>query len=55
VDLGVISKLLGHSSIGITADTCSHLLEGVGRAAAEKAMALVPRARRDAPVELAGD
>jgi hypothetical protein len=40
------SKMLGHSSIAITSDTYSHLLRGVGRQAAEAAMALVPR--RDA-------
>jgi integrase len=43
-DIAVVSKLLGHSSIAITADTYSHLLEGVGRDSAERAMALVPRA-----------
>jgi hypothetical protein len=46
VDLAVVSKRLGHSSIGITADTSSHLLEGVGRAAANAAAAQVPRAAR---------
>jgi integrase len=44
VDIGIVSKILGHSTIGITADTYSHLLEGVGREAAERAAALVPRA-----------
>jgi len=34
---------LGHSSRAITSDTYSHLLSGVGRAAAERAAALVPR------------
>lgn len=47
VDLAVVSKQLGHSSIGITADTYSHLLEGVGREVAERAAALVPRTPRD--------
>jgi hypothetical protein len=42
-----VSKLLGHSSIAITADTYSHLLAGVGREAAERASALVPRAARE--------
>ena len=46
IDLGIVSKVLGHSSIAITADTYSHLLEGVGRDAAERAAALVPRAPR---------
>ncbi len=50
VDMGVISKTLGHSSISITADTYSHLLGGVGKAASEAAAALVPRNRRDQSV-----
>jgi integrase len=45
-DIAVVSKILGHGSIGITADTYGHLLEGVGRAASEAASALVPRAPR---------
>jgi integrase len=36
-----VSKILGHSSIALTADTYSHLLKGVARQAAS---ALVPRA-----------
>ncbi len=47
VPMGVVSKLLGHSSITITADTYSHLLKGVGSKAAEAAAGLVPRAGRD--------
>jgi len=43
VPMPVISKRLGHSSIVITNDTYSHLLEGVGRAAAEAARGIVPR------------
>jgi site-specific recombinase XerD len=43
VDMTVVSKRLGHSGIRITADTYTHLLEGVGRQAAEAAAALVPR------------
>ena len=46
-DIAVVSKLLGHSSISITSDTYSHLLEGVGREAADRAAALVPRTHRD--------
>lgn len=42
-DIGLVSKLLGHSSISLTSDTYSHLLAGVGREAAERASALVPR------------
>jgi hypothetical protein len=47
VDIAIVSKILGHSSVAITADTYSHLLEGVGREAAERAMSLVPRTARD--------
>jgi integrase len=50
VPLAVVSKRLGHSGVGITSDTYSHLLEGVGREAAERAAALVPRTRRDKSV-----
>jgi integrase len=50
VDIAVVSKLLGHSSIALTVDTYSHLLEGVGRDAADRASALVPRAIRDQSV-----
>ncbi len=49
VSLAVVSKRLGHSSLSITSDTYSHLLRGVGQAAAEAAAALVPRAPR-API-----
>ena len=47
VPLAVVTKRLGHSSVSITSDTYSHLLEGVGREAAERAAALVPRNRRE--------
>jgi integrase len=43
VEIAAVSKMLGHSSIAITADTYSHLLRGVGRQAAEAAMSQVPR------------
>jgi integrase len=46
--LPLVSKRLGHSSIAITADTYQHLLEGVGREAAERAAALNPRANQTA-------
>ena len=49
-DISLVSKMLGHSSISITADTYSHLLDGVGKRAAEAAGALVPRAPRDQSV-----
>ena len=45
VPLAVVSKRLGHSSVSLTADTYSHLLEGVGRQAAEAASGLVKRNR----------
>jgi integrase len=44
VPIEIVSKILGHSSIALTADTYSHLLKGVARQAAEAASALVPRA-----------
>jgi hypothetical protein len=43
VDIVVVSKRLGHSSVAITSDSYTHLLPGVGSAAAAKAWALVPR------------
>ncbi|HEU4568072.1 MAG TPA: tyrosine-type recombinase/integrase, partial [Marmoricola sp.] len=46
VPIAVVSKRLGHSSIALTSDTYSHLLGGVGRAAAEAAAALVTRPGR---------
>jgi integrase len=49
VDMAIVSKRLGHSTITITSDTYSHLLGGVGRDAADRAAALVPRVRRTAP------
>jgi integrase len=48
VPISVVSKRLGHSTVAITSDTYSHLLEGVGRDAAERAAALIPRASRAA-------
>ena len=49
-DIALVSKMLGHSSITLTADTYSHLLDGVGRQAAEAADALIPRSSRDQSV-----
>ena len=43
IDQAGVSKRLRHSSYSITADTYTHLLEGVGRQA-EAARAIVPRA-----------
>jgi integrase len=50
VPMAIVSKRLGHSTITITSDTYSHMLAGVGRDAAERANALVPRASRDQSV-----
>ncbi len=44
VDLAVVSKVLRHSTIKLTADTYGHLLPGVGEAAAEKRAQMIPRA-----------
>ncbi|MDT4997447.1 MAG: hypothetical protein QOD45_1515 [Pseudonocardiales bacterium] len=49
VPMAVVSKRLGHSTITLTSDTYSHLLAGVGRDAAERAAALVPRAPKSVP------
>lgn len=55
VDMAIVSKRLGHSTITITSDTYSHLLGGVGRDAADRASALVPRARPTADSAPADD
>jgi integrase len=47
--LKVVSEMLGHSSIGITADTYTSVLPEVARAAAEAVARLVPRALRRDP------
>jgi hypothetical protein len=52
VPMALVSKRLGHSSINITSDTYTHLLEGVGRDAAERAAALVPWNRGDHSVTI---
>ncbi len=51
IPLAVVSKRLGHSSVTVTSDVYSHLIGGVGAAAAEAAAALVPRPSRDQPAE----
>jgi Phage integrase family len=43
VPIEIVSKILGHSRIALTADTYSQLLQAVARHAAEAAAALVPR------------
>jgi integrase len=45
-NLKVVSEMLGHSGIAITADTYTSVLPQVARVAAEAANALVPRAHR---------
>lgn len=50
VDMNIISKRLGHARSSFTADTYAHMLDGVGRDAAEKAAALIPR--RTSPTEV---
>jgi Phage integrase family len=49
VDIAVVSKIMGHGSISITADTYSHMIANMGKTAAEAASALVPRAPKDSP------
>ncbi len=41
-DLAVVSKRLGHSQLGVTADLYSHLIAGLGRRTADAAESLVP-------------
>ena len=55
VPMAVVSKRLGHSTISLTSDTYSHLLDGVGRDAAEAAASLVPRAGKGNPPDGACD
>jgi len=43
VNIVLVSKRLGHSSVAITSDTYTHLLPGVGSEAAARAWSLVPR------------
>jgi integrase len=42
-DISTVSKLLGHSSIAVTADIYAHMLKGVGQRAVDGAAALIPR------------
>ncbi|NKR11220.1 MULTISPECIES: tyrosine-type recombinase/integrase [Paenarthrobacter] len=48
VDIAVVSKRLGHSSISITSDIYGHLIGSASRKAAENAAALVPARKGDA-------
>ena len=43
VDMAVVSKMLGHSTVSFTIDRYTHLLEGVGQQAAAAVAAGVPR------------
>lgn len=52
IDMAIVSKRLGHSTITITSDTYSHLLGGVGRDAADRASALIPRAPKPPAADL---
>lgn len=49
VPLTVVSKRLGHSQLAVTSDTYSHLVGGVGLAAAQAAADLVQRSSRAVP------
>ncbi|MGO4757378.1 site-specific integrase, partial [Streptomyces sp. 2MCAF27] len=49
-DLHAIKETLRHSGIQLASDTYASLLEEVDQEIAEKAAALVPRARRDVAV-----
>lgn len=42
-DIALVSKRLGHSTIGVTSDIYSHLIGSASRQAAEAAAALVPK------------
>ncbi|MFE0643768.1 tyrosine-type recombinase/integrase [Streptomyces sp. NPDC058877] len=45
-DLKVVQEMLGHSTITLTADTYTSVVPALSRAAAEAAVAIVPRANR---------
>ena len=42
VDIAVVSKRLGHSTIAVTSDLYSHLLSDANRAAADAAESMLP-------------
>lgn len=48
IDIAVISKRLGHSKIDLTVDTYGHLIGKIGKKAAKRAAAQVPRRNRKA-------
>ena len=43
VPLAIVSKMAGHSSVGVTVDLYGHLLEGAGQQVAAAVGAMVPR------------
>lgn len=47
VDIAIVSKRLGHSTIAITSDLYSHLLTDANRAAADASEAALPPTRRE--------
>ncbi len=49
VNIVLVSKRLGHSSVAITSDTDTHLLPGVGSEAAARAWSLPPRGADSSP------
>jgi integrase len=49
VDIKIVSEMLGHSTTAITRDIYQSVLDELFHAAAEAVVALVPRARRQAP------
>ena len=50
VPMKVVSEQLGHSSLGITADTYTSVLPAVAQAAAEAVAGIVPRRAADRPL-----
>jgi integrase len=47
VDIAVVSKRLGHSTIAVTSDLYSHLLQDANRAAADAAESMLPAKKLD--------
>ncbi|KQR52296.1 hypothetical protein ASF88_12150 [Leifsonia sp. Leaf336] len=47
-DIAVVSKMLGHSSVSVTADIYSHLIGSAALDASERAAAMIPRKSGDA-------
>lgn len=51
-DLKVVQEMLGHSTITLTADTYTSVVPALSRAAAEAAVAIVPRGGRRQPLRV---